>query len=88
MYGLFSGSCGVCVVSGIVFCVFVSFAFSEPDQTRTEYPFWGSWIGSHPHRFVRIVRCVVDRDAVERRDLLPGTISRGVDAPYVKLISP
>ena len=26
----------------------VSFAFSEPDQTRPEYPFLGSWIGSHP----------------------------------------
>ena len=41
---------------------FVSFAFSEPDQTRPHYPFLGSWIGSHPHRFVRIDRCVVDRD--------------------------
>ena len=43
-----------------------SFAFSEPNQTERNYPFLGSWIGSHPHRFVRIVRCVVDRDAVER----------------------
>ena len=54
----------------------VSFAFSEPDQTRPGYPFLGSWIGSHPHRFVRTVRCVVDRDAAERGDLFPGVISR------------
>ena len=63
----------------------VSFAFSEPDQTRTEYPFWGSWIGSHPHRFVR---CVVGRDAVERGDLFPGMISREIDVPYVKIDIP
>ena len=44
----------------------VSFAFSEPDQTKPNDPFLGSWIGSHPHRFVRIDRCVVDRDAEER----------------------
>ena len=76
MYGLFSGSCGVCFVSVAVFCVFVALVFSEPDQTRPHYPFLGSWIGSHPHRFVRIDRCVVDRDAVERGDLFPGVISR------------
>ena len=58
----------------------VSFAFSEPDQTRWNYPFLGSWIGSHPHRFVRIVRCVVDRDAVERGDLFPGMISREIQS--------
>ena len=70
------------------YCVFVSFAFSEPDQTRPDYPFLGSWIGSHPHRFVRIVRCVVDRDAVERGDLFPGMISREIDVPYVKIDIP
>ena len=32
-------------------------------------------IGSHPHRFVRIGRCVMDRGAVERGDLFPGMIS-------------
>ena len=52
---------------------FVSFAFSERNGTERNYPFLGSWIGSHPHRFVR---CVVDRDAVERGDLFPGVISR------------
>ena len=77
---------GVCVVSGAVFCVFVALVFSEPDWTAL--PLLGSWIGSHPHRFVRIVRCVVDRDTEERRDLFPGTISRGIGAPYVKLVSP
>ena len=66
----------------------VSFAFSEPDQTRPGYPFLGSWIGSHPHRFVRTVRCVVDRDAVERGDLFPGMISREIDVPYVKIDIP
>ena len=66
----------------------VSFAFSERNGTERNYPFLGSWIGSHPHRFVRIVRCVVDRDAVERGDLFPGVISREIDVPYVKLISP
>ena len=75
-------------VSGAVFCVFVSFVFSEPDQTRPDYPFLGSWIGSHPHRFVRIVRCVVDRDAVERGYLFPGMISREIDVPYVKIDIP
>ena len=66
----------------------VSFAFSEPDQTRPGYPFLGSWIGSHPHRFVRTVRCVVDRDAMERGDLFPGMISREIDVPYVKIDIP
>ena len=66
----------------------VSFAFSEPDQTRPGYPFLGSWIGSHPHRFVRIDRCVVDRDAVERGDLFSGVIFPEIDVSYVKLISP
>ena len=66
----------------------VSFVFrnqTRPDRTT---PFLGSWIGSHPHRFVRIDRCVVDRDAVERGDLFSGMISPGIDRSYVKLISP
>ena len=53
----------------------VSFAFSEPDQTRTEYPFLGSWIGSHPHRFVR---CVVDGDARGGRICSPGEFLGGL----------
>ena len=65
-----------------------SFAFSEPNQTERNYPFLGSWIGSHPHRFVRIVRCVVDRDAVERGDLFSGVIFPEIDVSYMKLISP
>ena len=34
------------------------------------------------------LRCVVDRGAMERGDLFPGMISREIDVPYVKLISP
>ena len=66
----------------------VSFACSEPDQTRWNYPFWGSWIGSHPHRSVRIDRCVDYRDAVEGGDLFSGVIFPEVDVSYMKLISP
>ena len=66
----------------------VSFAFSEPDQTKPNYPLLGSWIGSHSHRSVQIVRCVVDRDAVERGDLFHGVIFPEIDVSYVKLISP
>ena len=66
----------------------VSFAFSEPNGTERNYPFLGSWIGSHPHRSVRIDRCVVDRDAVERGDLFSGVIFPEIDVSYVKLISP
>ena len=63
-----------------------SFAFSEPNQTKRNYPFLGSWIGSHPHRFVRIVRCVVDRDAVERGDLFSGMTSPEIDSSYVAVV--
>ena len=63
----------------VCFCFFCFFG------TERNYPFLGSWIGSHPHRFVR---CVVDRDAVERGDLFPGMISPEIDFSYVKLISP
>ena len=66
----------------------VSFVLSEPNGTERNYPFLGSWIGSHPHRFVRIDRCVVDRDAVERGDLFSGVIFPEIDVSYVKLISP
>ncbi len=68
--------------------IFVSFAFSERNGTERNYPFLGSWIGSHPHRFVRIDRCVVDRDAMERGDMFPGMISREIDVPYVKIDIP
>ena len=66
----------------------VSFVFrnqTRPDRTT---PFLGSWIGSHPHRFVRIDRCVDYRDAVERGDLFSGVIFPEIDVSYVKLISP
>ena len=57
----------------------VSFVFrnqTRPDRTT---PFLGSWIGSHPHRFVRIDRCVVDRDAEEReRPFDPTSAGEGV----------
>ena len=66
----------------------VSFVLSEPNGTERNYPILGSWIGSHPHRFVRIVRCVVDRDAVEGGDLFSGVIFPEIDVSYMKLISP
>ena len=60
----------------------------HPERPARGAVLYTAWIGSHPHRSVRIDRCVVDRDAVERGDLFSGVIFPEIDVSYVKLISP
>ena len=71
-----------CLWFGLLFLLFFG---TRPDQTAL--PLFGvlDWVAPAP---VRIDRCVVDRDAVERGDLFPGVMFPEIDVSYVKLISP